>query len=73
MNYKQVRLRHGADETVTWLPVYAAKVGNRVTLPEFTLDIWWKVTVVYDFALSEAALRAKQRNDRGSLSSLVDA
>jgi len=72
MKYYQCELSRGPAKTVGWIEERGAKVGHEVEL--LTADgQFWRVEKVFHFGLEEDALRAKQRNDRNSLSSLVRA
>lgn len=67
--YFQCKLRRNGAETVAWIEERGAKVGNWVELKTADGEMW-VVTEVYNYPLSEAALRQKQANDRNALPSI---
>lgn len=62
MNLKQVRLRRGTSEQIAWIDEKAAVVGNSVELIEDNL--FWTVSEVSPFVISEKYLKEKQRMDK---------
>lgn len=57
---------------VVWIPEHGAKVGNIVELLTDDGELW-AVAKVFEPGIDEAAMREKQRLDRGSLPSLQKA
>lgn len=67
---RQVELSQGAKRTILWIENRGAKQGATVDLLG---EGKWHVEKVYGFDLPEAALREKQRMDRGALPSIIGA
>ena len=71
MRVYQCRFRRGAERTVAWIDARGAKVGVWVDLEALDDGGLWEVEAVFDAPLEDRALKAMQRFNRNSLSSLM--
>ncbi|MEQ1489413.1 MAG: hypothetical protein ABL932_02580 [Terricaulis sp.] len=71
MRVYQCRFRRGAERTVAWIEARGAKVGAWVDLETLDDGGLWEVEAVFNTPLEDHALKAMQRLNRNSLSSLM--
>lgn len=69
MNFKQCRLSKDNKNLIAWIPEKGAKVGYVVEIPE--LDEFYNVDEVFEFTMSKAEIREKQRMNRDALPSII--
>jgi hypothetical protein len=65
----QCELYRNGMKTIGWIPERGAKIGAKIELKADDNNLW-TVLQVFNHAMTEEQLRAKQQNDRDALPSL---